>query len=272
MSPLHASWRRINSRLPVFTYFRINPMSSHSRRHRASRLPISSCFAFIAATFLASIGSAQVTIGDALIAGSDDNSSGGVYIYTNTFGQAGTATSWSFFDNDNDGNNRSVTPLLFQKLSSTIFQLTGVGTTVTTNEGGSQTGNAFGLIAGSASVGSDYTFGFVDRAVSYSGSGTSITTGSSNTGVVDFQSSGGVWAFVPSAEGTFDLIMGQNFEIGAATDSDDSTVALYGTFNRQYSAQFTTSAVPEPATAGILVGLLALGAVGCRRRRRPASS
>lgn len=212
---------------------------------------------------------AQVTIGDALIDGDNDGNSGGVYVYTNTFGEAGIAATWAFFDNDGSLPNRSVTPLLFQKLSSTVFQLKAVGTTVLSTETGSQTGHAFGLIAGSASVASDYTFGFVDRAVSYSGSGNAITSNSSNGGVIDFQSSGGTWAFVPSAEGAFSLILNQNYEIGAATDADDSTIALFGTANRQYSAQLTTSAVPEPASAGLWLGLIILTKIGFIRRSRP---
>lgn len=217
---------------------------------------------------LAGLADAQVTIGNSLIDGSNDGNIGGVYLYTDTFGQAGTANTWSFYDDD--FNDRSVTPLLFQKINSTTFQLKGVGTTVTSTKAGAQSGNAFGLIAGSATVASDYTFGFTDRDVSYSGSGTLLTSNSSNGGVVDFQSSIGIWAFVPSSEGAFDLILDQNYEINATVDSDDSVISLFGTFDRQYSAQLTTSAVPEPATFGAWMSLVIFAGVGTRRRRRHA--
>jgi hypothetical protein len=100
------------------------------------------------AIFFTGIAHAQVTIGDPLIDGNNDGNSGGVYLYTGTFGQTGTVDTWSFFHDDI--NSRSVTPLLFQKLDDSTFLLTGVGTSVATNISGAQTGNPFGLIAGSA--------------------------------------------------------------------------------------------------------------------------
>lgn len=211
---------------------------------------------------------AQVTLGDALIDGGNDGNSGGVYIYTNTFGQAGTAETWSFFDDDDFSPNRNVTPLLFQKVDSSTFMLTGVGTTVTSNESGAQTDHAFGLIAGSADVDTDYTFGFTDRILTYGGSGNVLNTSLSNGGVVDHQSIGGVWAFVPSAEGTFSIILGQSYVIDAPTDADDSIISLYGVVSRQYSAQLTTAAVPEPAAMGVWMGGLILGSVVLKRRKR----
>ncbi len=220
----------------------------------------------VATSFIFGTAAAQVTIGESLIdRAANDGASGGVYIYTDTFGLAGTVDTWGFYDND--AGVKNITPLLFQKINSTTFQLTAVGTTVQSTNGGVQTDIAFGLILGSTAVGSDYTFGFTDRDVSYGGSGSNLTTNSTNSGVADFDSTG-IWAFTPSSEGNFDLILGQNFEIGAAQGGDDLTVGLFASTDRTYSAQFTISAVPEPAAAGLLISLLTLSVLSLRRRPR----
>jgi hypothetical protein len=213
---------------------------------------------------------AQVTIGDQLINRSfDDNAEGGVYLFTGTFGSAGIASSWSFYAGTNAGE---VTPLLFHKISPDTFVLTGVGAAVAVPTFSSiYSDRNFSLVAGSDAVDSDYTFGFTDRTLTYPGSGDSLTTTDDHSGVIDYDSSGGSWAFTPSTETGFTIVLGQSYQINASPGGDSSIVSLYTDATRIYSAQLTTSAVPEPATTAAAVGAIAMLAAGgwrLRRRRR----
>ncbi|MEW6302149.1 MAG: choice-of-anchor D domain-containing protein [Verrucomicrobiota bacterium] len=178
--------------------------------------------------------SAAVTLGDNPQNRSfNDSSSGQVYIYNGgTFGITGTAVTFKFYDND--FSSGYVTPLLFERTSTSPlrFVLRGVGTTVTSTAGGVHT-VSFTLLAGSSSVGSSYTFGFTDRQLSYSGSGNDLTTDNSNTGVVDFDSSGN-WYFTPTQ--TFEIKLGQTYEYLATTAGDSSLVRI-DSDGRIYSAQ-----------------------------------
>ncbi|MCF3651531.1 hypothetical protein [Synoicihabitans lomoniglobus] len=226
-------------------------------------------FAITAATTSAQ---SVVTIGDDLIDRTfTDGSSGGVYLYTGTFGQAGTASSWAFHTESAAG--RYLTPLLFQKLDDSNFQVTGVGQWTYSESSGTHSDLTFNLIAGTDVVGADYTFGFTDRKTSYPGSGTAITTDSRQTGIIEAEADG-LWAFTYGEDAFDGLSLGQIYQIGADLGGDETIVALYGLGLRTYSSQMSISAVPEPASAGLWIGgAVLVGFMTVRRRlRTPCSS
>lgn len=178
------------------------------------------------------------TIGDALINRSlNDTSSGSIFLINTPFSIDGIVTDWSFFDDDS--TTLQLTPLIF-KPNGSLYQLSGIGQTITTNGTGIQN-TAFNLVQGSAVIQPGDFFGWKDGS-----------NGTSNTGVIDWDNSNSA-----STDGV--TWLGDNrtsFNIG-----DDNTAS--GNFFRQYSVQ-ATATVPEPGTIALLVCAMPL----LLRRRR----
>lgn len=199
------------------------------------RLLTAILFLTLGCSFKASL-LAQGTFGTTLIDRSYNDGAGSqVYIYAEAGGLSGTAQSFSFYNNEVfDGR---VTPLIFERVSYGHYILRGVGATITPTSIGSQA-YAFNLVAGTNVMQPNYTFGFTDREVSYSGSGNAITTTASRTGTVDWDYGGTTqWLFTPSL--TFEISLGQTFQVGDLLFSGET---------RSYSAQFTVAAVNQAPT------------------------
>jgi hypothetical protein len=189
------------------------------------------------------------TIGSQVIArGNIDTSSGQVYIYDGAnFLSGQTFQSMEFYA----GATGYVTPVLFEETGSAQFTVRGVGQSVLVSTLGDQSidyASASGL---ATTLGSDYTFGFVNAAVDGSGNETA-----SSTGVVDYDNyigDAGVspgstndWRFTPT-DGGLNLAIGAVYGTGGFplnAGGDPSNV------DRTYSAIAT--AVPEPASVGVL--------------------
>ncbi len=185
-----------------------------------------------------------VTIGDALINRSaNDGAVGFIFILTGqTFGEEGVVTSWAFFDDDNFSPDRNVTPLLFEQFSPGQFRLTGIGASRLTDESGVQN-HAFDLLGGTANVGAQHTFGFIDGVVD-----SSLNVTSTNAGVIDHENSvpGGDWQFVNGTHSSLSL----DLTIGSGQSRDFGTASS----PRVYSMQVTTNeaVIPEPSTFFLL--------------------
>jgi hypothetical protein len=195
-----------------------------------------------------------------------DGSFGGVYIWNGSpiFTTAGVASSFEF---RNFSNGRAVTPLLFEKSGGT-FTLRGIGDEVVSAGAPSTQSGLFSLIAGSAAVGNDYTFGFYDGLVSSNGLG-GITLGTKNQGSVQADANGD-WAFtgggtpISGLEPNTTIFSIANAQGGSGTLADPYKLYNFESGNGRTYRMNMTSTVPEPssiviavlAAAGIAVGRL----------------
>ncbi len=132
------------------------------------------------------IEDAPATIGelDDLTARSGpDTARGLVHIDTAPASSPGTATSFDFYEEASPG--RSVTPLLFTYNASTAtYTLSGIGRSYLAKSTGEQ-GIPFVIVKGSAAVGTDTVFGFVDGRLRTSKGGAKLAP---NAGVVPYSS------------------------------------------------------------------------------------
>lgn len=196
------------------------------------------------------------TIGAAVVARSvTDTAAGSIFALNSGFTQAGTLTSWSYYNDNPAQAGFVVTPLLLS-VSGGNYIITGVGTPGANAATGAQS-FGFGLTSGSAAVGPGTLFGWKD--------GTDPDP--SQTGVIQFDfvgapSAGTQQWFFGGHSG--DLFAGSNLGAGLVLG------AGVGQPDRDYSLQATATAVPEPASLTLLaastLGLLGYG----WRRKRPA--
>jgi hypothetical protein len=155
--------------------------------------------------------------------------------------------------------SRELTPLLFQDNGGT-FTLEAIGTAITVTGATNAGSPSFGIVSGLSTIGTGYTFGFVDGTVN---SGGSVTT---SQGSVSFANTSGAlatasgtgnndWVFTPNTDSTFTLSVGSTF--GANGTIPLNNPALVG-FNvdRTYTAQANSNAsgVAEPGTFSLITG------------------
>ena len=153
--------------------------------------------------------------------------------------------------------SRELTPLLFQNDGGGMFTLEGIGTAIAVSGATNAGSVSFGLVS---TIGTAYTFGFVDGTVN---SGGSVTT---SQGSVSFANTSGAlatasgtgnndWVFTPNTDSTFTLSVGSTF--GANGTIPLNNPALVG-FNvdRTYTAQANSNAsgVAEPGTFSLITG------------------
>jgi hypothetical protein len=189
-----------------------------------------------------------------------DVAQGQVYIYAGgDFAGAGeTVSTFSWYGPVFSGP-RYLTPLLFQDNLNGTYTLEGIGVSfILSGTGGVEGPIAFGLHSGSATTGSNWTFGFVNGIVQDG----SVTTASA--GVVGFDaleggagasggSSNNNWVYTPTVSGITTLT------VGSTTFGANGTFALNSSVDaadRTYSAQANANAsgVAEPGTFSLITG------------------
>jgi hypothetical protein len=191
------------------------------------------------------LGNAQATliIGNPLVDASDSGGNPGDIIFDSTTGLAtenGIISSWSFFDNDDLATNVLITPMILKMLTSSTYEITGIGATRTSTELGVQN-YLFNLQSGSDEVFADGTYFFGWRNANADGSmhhvsGVDAAWGGSNTSYYSVSSNNAT-------------------PVG-------SNISFYG-FQAKYSYSATITSVPEPSTLVIF----ALGVMGLASRR-----
>lgn len=182
-----------------------------------------------------------------------DTFSGYLFAYDGNFGTYGVVNSWSIYAGSENANldvtGHQITPVL---IDPNGWIITGIGATETVKGPGVYTFD-FDLIAGSAAVSPNITFGWFDGSSASSNQGTiSFDRATTSTGVRFFSQ-----AIFPT--------------VGAAyttqhdfTGADDPNGWNGG---RIYSVQFDPpDEVPEPASLAMFLGGFAL--IAALRRRR----
>ncbi len=178
----------------------------------------------------------------------NDGADGQLYLYDTAVGIAGKAQNFEFYDNES--GSRYITPLIFEKFGDSYI-LRGIGTSRLTTGAGAQS-YPFGLVSGSNEMGTNYTFGFVDRYYS----GTVFQTYSGG-GSVDWDYAAPTRWRITSGSTNFGVGVGLTYTVGSQ---------LHATETRTYSARLTvnraptfisltSTSIPEnPYTAGYPVG------------------
>jgi hypothetical protein len=201
-----------------------------------------------------------------------DSSPGQVYIYAGGDFASGVTVNTLSWYNDNAGNYSVpgvLTPILFQETAPGTFVVRGVGDTISSIVSPSVQSAPFVLDYGTATTGSDYTFGFINSAVNGSGVQTAITLGVTdwNDPYVGGNGAGGAgtdneWAFTPSSFLESDsLALGETFTVGGGGDYN-----LYSGDYRTYSAELSgTSSAPDASGTALLL-LLSSGCIGIATR------
>ena len=174
-------------------------------------------------------------LGDSVIRRSEfDGGTGQLWVYAGNFPNAGEiVTTWSFF-NDGSATNScatgaagyfcypgaSITPVILEKTATSTFRVTGIGTTRVNSLSGAQT-YSFGLVAGSAVVGANSTFGFR--------SGGPTDTGDFDFGVVQFDNAPSLGFYY----------FGERVQLTVGNDYNGTGPS------RAYSIKFTTAPAPQ---------------------------
>lgn len=159
------------------------------------------------------------------------------------FTERGQVNTWHFFS-DSSAVGRFVTPLLLKETGAGGFEVTGIGTPRANTNTGLQMYD-FDPIAGSDMVEDGYFAGWWDG---------NVLTGLANAGVIEWRDQSGL--------GSLPLFIdGNGFNIGTIYGTGGQ--ASIGNFRRQYSLNFSTVHIPEPAT----VTLALMAGVGLLRRR-----
>jgi uncharacterized delta-60 repeat protein len=178
----------------------------------------------------------------------NDGADGQLYLYDTAVGIAGKAQNFEFYDNES--GSRYITPLIFEKFGDSYI-LRGIGTSRLTTGAGAQS-YPFGLVTGSNDMGTNYTFGFVDRY--YSGS---VFQTYSGGGSVDWDYAAPTRWRITSGSTNFAVGVGLTYTVGSQ---------LHATETRTYSARLTVNRAPtfislsntsipeNPYTAGYPVG------------------
>jgi hypothetical protein len=171
-----------------------------------------------------------------------DGAVGSLFVVTsNGFTTAGSVTSWGFFDNGQP-TSFQITPVILQ-LSGGAYSVTGVGTTRTNTASSLAQTFAFGLTAGSATVGPNFFIGWRDG---------------NSSGTVQ---NAGVPAYDDGTPGSVRWFGSVNPIIGATPTSQ-------GDFSRTYSIQTSVAAsAPEPGSIALLA-TIALPLTRAVRRRK----
>lgn len=200
------------------------------------------------AAALAPFAAAQTLVGspviDRLI---NDSSQGLIAIYlggTQPLAGPGTVGTWSFYDNEAGTAGQPVTPLLFQRVSPTLWRVVGFGTTRFSTGNGAQT-HPFGLLAGTSTLlpGVSYTIGFVHRT--YTAAAGSLVAGVAGNGAVDFSGYNDFsdrWAY---ALGT--PALGQELADGPGGPTGSLLLDGLGFAGRIYSVRFSVDRVASLA-------------------------
>lgn len=160
----------------------------------------------------------------------------------------GKVDQWHFFS-DSSATDRFVTPLLFEVNGDGTFDIVGVGTPRQNTNAGLQM-HEFELVAGTDEVGPGIVPGWWDG---------NFLTGIANLGVIEWKNGIGTGS-IPLFQDLNGVALGEIY--GPGSNSGFGTAP----FVRQYSINFSTQAIPEPATAMLAM----FGAAGLMLRRRRA--
>jgi hypothetical protein len=151
-----------------------------------------------------------------------DGANGSIFVMENAgFTQSGTVTDWQVWSSV----SRQITPLILHRGTSGEFSIKGIGTTRTSSGVATAQSFAFGLAAGSATVGIGDFLGWKDGG-----------NGTDNTGTPVYQDGGGGAVRWFSQVTSFSA--GQNLGAGQAFAR---TYSLAATVKRSIAAQVATS-------------------------------
>lgn len=195
-------------------------MSSQFNRHPFS-VPVFA--ALTAAVYFSAANAHATTLGHDLVNRSFHDGANGSIFLLDEEGAAGTVTTFGFYDDNFAG--RDITPVIL-KATGTGFEITGIGTTRTSDASGAQT-HSFGLVSGSAQMGLGYAVGWKDGS-----------NGANNPGVPEFDNGGGGEIAWSGAGQT-------SFSIGDFN-------AFASRFARTYSFQATTDDEPGEIVGNII--------------------
>ena len=181
-----------------------------------------------------SASASPFTIGDDLIdRNTNDVWTGMVLVAPDSFGSTTQElSSWSMFDNDFSG--RQITPLILEDVGNDNYNITGIGTTRTSDASGIQS-FSFDLVSGSADVGGDLYFGWKDGS-----------NGSNNEGVIDFDFNTSDSMLVVGRDET-------NISVGQTLDGRASKLEGFYDMERSYSIQATAVPFETSPTSGIFI-------------------
>jgi hypothetical protein len=166
---------------------------------------------------------ADSIVGNPLIDRPDrDGAGGSIFLIPSTSGQ-GVVDQFGFFDNGFAG--RQITPIIMQAVG-TGYEITGIGSTFTSDGSGEQTG-AFGLTSGSAAFGLGNVLAFKDGS-----------NGANNAGASEFTNGAGLAQWFGAGQTSFSV--GQSFPLPQS-------------FGRTYSVQATLTLGPGEIVGNSLV-------------------
>lgn len=169
-------------------------------------------------------------VGDALTSRANrDSQSGQVYLSTKTFSGSQTPATLSFVAN---AIGHSITPLVFAAANG-AYTLAAVYQSISVTSTGTQTA-PLTLLQGALSAGSQYVFGFSDRAVALSNGQIQLTSSYTGTVGSDTKNDGtGTWLFTA-------LGSAPNLALGSKFTAAGSSGTLKLQSGRIYSASVTT--------------------------------
>ena len=153
-------------------------------------------------------------------------------------------STWGFYNGIVGDEGLQITPFISKYDSTTGgYTVTGIGATRTNASTGAQT-YSFDVVAGSATIGNGYTFGWIDG-----------TPHAGNVSVAEWDGAGPVILF---SYGNAD----------PSVDLNDVLTPAMPSFTQSLSVQVTTTAIPEPSAMVMMaMAMCSLVAYAWRKRK-----